>query len=70
MFVSFWALDVEDNESRTKQISYVAFPPIALCDLMYTPQPLYSSIVGVQASFRISYPIHVTGIRRVKCIDI
>ena len=32
-----------------------------------TPQPLHNTIVGVQASFRVSYPIHV--ISRVKCID-
>ena len=32
-----------------------------------TPQPLYNTIVGVQANFRISYPNRV--ITRVKCID-
>ena len=32
-----------------------------------TPQPLYNTIVGVQANFRVSYPIRV--ISRVKCID-
>ena len=32
-----------------------------------TPQPLYNSIVGVQANFRVSYPNRV--ISRVKCID-
>ena len=32
-----------------------------------TPQPLYNTIVGVQANFRVSDPIHV--ISRVKCID-
>ena len=31
-----------------------------------TPQPLYNTIVGVQANFRVSYPICV--ITRVKCI--
>ena len=31
-----------------------------------TPQPLYNTIVGVQANFRVSYPIRV--ISRVKCI--
>ena len=30
------------------------------------PQPLYNTIVGVQANFHVSYPIHV--IERVKCI--
>ena len=35
--------------------------------LPYTPQPLYNTIVGVQANFRVSYPIRV--ILRVKCID-
>ena len=34
---------------------------------MSTPQPLYKTIVGVQANFRVSYPIRV--ILRVKCID-
>ena len=33
-----------------------------------TPQPLYNTIVGVQANFRVGYPINV--IMRVKCIDI
>ena len=33
-----------------------------------TPQPLYSTIVGVHDNFRVSYPICV--ITRVKCIDI
>ena len=33
-----------------------------------TPQPLYSTIVGVQNIFRVSYPIRV--ITRVKHIDI
>ena len=33
-----------------------------------TPQPLYNTIVGVQANFRVDYPIRV--IMRVKCIDI
>ena len=32
----------------------------------YTPQPLYNTIVGVQANFRVSYPNLV--ISRVKCI--
>ena len=32
-----------------------------------TPQPLNDTIVGVQANFRVSYPIRV--ISRVKCID-
>ena len=31
-----------------------------------TPQPLYNTIVGVHANFRVSYPICV--ISRVKCI--
>ena len=31
-----------------------------------TPQSLYNTIVGVQANFRVSYPIRV--ISRVKCI--
>ena len=31
-----------------------------------TPQPLYNTIVGVQANFSVSYPIRV--IMRVKCI--
>ena len=31
-----------------------------------TPQPLYNTIVGVQANFRVSYPIRV--IMRVNCI--
>ena len=31
-----------------------------------TPQPLYKTIVGVQANFRVSYPIRV--ISKVKCI--
>ena len=35
---------------------------------VYTPQPLYNTIVGVQDNFRVSYPIHV--ITRVKYIDI
>ena len=30
-----------------------------------TPRPLYNTIVGVQANFRVSYPIRV--ITRVKC---
>ena len=33
-----------------------------------TPQPLYNTIVGVQAHFRVSYPIRV--ITRVECIVI
>ena len=33
-----------------------------------TPQPLYNTIVGIKAKFRVSYPIPV--IMRVKCIDI
>ena len=33
-----------------------------------TPQPLYYSIVGVQANFLVSYPNRV--ITRVKCIVI
>ena len=39
-----------------------------VCDnsLSSTPQPLYNTIVGVQANFRVSYPIRV--ILRVKCI--
>ena len=32
-----------------------------------TPGPLYNTIAGVQANFRVSYPICV--ITRVKCID-
>ena len=32
-----------------------------------TPQPLYNTIVWVQANFRVSYPNRV--ITRVKCID-
>ena len=32
-----------------------------------TPQLLYNTIVGVQANFRVSYPIRV--ISRVKCLD-
>ena len=32
----------------------------------YTPQPLYNTIVGVQANFHVSYSIRV--ITRVKCI--
>ena len=32
-----------------------------------TPQPLYNTIVGIQASFRVSYPNRV--ITRVKCIS-
>ena len=35
---------------------------------MNTPQPLYSTIVGVQNILRVSYPIRV--IKRVKHIDI
>ena len=31
-----------------------------------TPQPLYNTIVGVQANFRVSYPNHV--ISRIKCV--
>ena len=34
--------------------------------LINTPQPLYNTIVRVQANFRVSYPIRV--ISRVKCI--
>ena len=34
----------------------------------YTPQPLYNTIVRVQANFRVSYPNRV--ITRVKCIVI
>ena len=34
---------------------------------MNTPQPLYNTIAGVQASFCVSYPSCV--IMRVKCID-
>ena len=33
----------------------------------HTPQHLYNTMVGVQANFRVSYPIRV--ISRVKCID-
>ena len=33
-----------------------------------TPQPLFNTIVGVQANFCVSYPIHV--ITRVKCTDV
>ena len=33
-----------------------------------TPQPLYNTIAGVQANFRVSYPICI--ITRVKCTDI
>ena len=33
-----------------------------------TPQPLYNTIVWVQANFCVSYPIHA--ILRVKCIGI
>ena len=33
---------------------------------VHTPQPLYNTIVGVQANFRVSFPIRV--ITRVKCI--
>ena len=33
-----------------------------------TSQPLYNTIVGVQANFHVSYPFRV--ITRVKCIDI
>ena len=36
--------------------------------LFYTPQPLYNAIAGVQANFRVNYPIRV--IRRIKYIDI
>ena len=38
-----------------------------MSDTLYTPPPLYNTIVGVQASFRVSYPNRV--ITRVKCID-
>ena len=34
---------------------------------VYTPQPLYNTIVGVHDNFRVSYPIRV--ITRVKYID-
>ena len=35
-------------------------------NILNTPQPLYNTIVGVQANFHVSYPIRV--ITRVKCI--
>ena len=31
-----------------------------------TPQPLYNTVIGAQANFRVSYPICV--ITRVRCI--
>ena len=36
--------------------------------MLYTPQPLYNTIVWIQANFRVSYPNLV--IMRVKCIVI
>ena len=38
------------------------------CFFYSTPQPLYNTIVGVQANFGVSYPICL--IMRVKCVDI
>ena len=39
-----------------------------MSDINVTPQPLYNTIVGVQANFRVNYPNRV--ITRVKCIAI
>ena len=39
---------------------------VFLLTVLYTPQPLYNTIVGVQDNFHVSYPKSV--IRRVKCI--
>ena len=36
--------------------------------VLSTPQTLYNTIAGVQANFRVSFPVCV--ITRVKCIDI
>ena len=37
------------------------------CFYVYTPQPLYDTIAGIQANFHVSYPIHA--IMRVECTD-
>ena len=49
------------NESKGKEV-------IEILRKKYAPQPLYNTIVGVQAHFLVSYPICV--IMKVKCIDI
>ena len=45
--------------------NYVA---VQSCNFVYTPQPLYNTIVGVQDNIRVSNPIRV--ITRVKCVAI
>ena len=53
---------------------YIVMHSYMLCNMkLYTPQPLYNTIAGVQANFRVSYTYHVITvghrvITRVKCI--
>ena len=58
----------EKSDKMSDQPLYTLNSPEISTDLYITPQPLYNTIVGVQANFRVSYPIRV--ITRVKCIDI
>ena len=46
------------------------FPDLCLLVPLHIPQPLYNTIVWVQANFRVSYPNHIRIIARVKCIEI
>ena len=53
--------------------TFFIFPAALFCEtaglipiMLHTPQPLYNTIVGVQANFPVSYPIRV--ITRIKCI--
>ena len=53
-----------------KKISFLIFTlnMYKILGAHYTPQPLYNTIVWVQANFRVSYSNRV--ITRVKCIVI
>ena len=47
---------------------FCPYPFGSICIVLITPQPLYNTIVWVQANFRVSYQNRV--ITRVKCIVI
>ena len=60
-------IKVAGNQDRHKSMVEFDFGPNQTTHFGVTPQPLYNTIVGVQANFRISYPNRV--VTRVKCID-
>ena len=60
------ANSAESVQQQPAQPSSVWSYSVCLLTVLYTPQPLYNTIVGVQDNFHVSYPKSV--ITRVKCI--